>query len=63
MDEEEKPFPIEFIIILLLIAVANDIAEIFFDLLDFTGVGIAGEAIMEPANFILDFFSESEQRI
>jgi len=56
MDEEEKPFPIEFIIILLLIAVANDIAEIFFDLLDFTGVGIAGEAIMEPANFILDFF-------
>ncbi len=56
MDEEEKPFPIEFIVILLLIAIANDIAEVFFDFLDFTGVGIAGEAIMEPANFVLDFF-------
>jgi hypothetical protein len=56
MDEEEKPFPIEFIIILLIVAVANDVAEVFFDLLDFTGVGVAGEAIMEPANFVLDFF-------
>lgn len=57
MDEEiEKPFPIEFIIILLLIAIANDVAEVFFDLLDFTGIGVAGEAIMEPANLILDFF-------
>jgi|GEM_PF-2477896 hypothetical protein len=56
MDEGEKPFPIEFIVILLIVAVANDIAEIFFDILDFTGVGIAGEAIMEPVNFVLDFF-------
>jgi hypothetical protein len=57
MDEEiEKPFPIEFIVILLLVAVANDVAEVFFDFLDFTGVGVAGEAIMEPANFVLDFF-------
>jgi hypothetical protein len=56
MDEEEKPFPIEFIVILLLIAVANDVAEIFFDLLDFTGVGLAGEGVMEPANLVLDFF-------
>jgi hypothetical protein len=56
MDEEEKPFPIEYIIILLIVAVANDVAEIFFDLLDFTGVGVAGEAIMEPANLVLDFF-------
>ena len=57
MDEEtEKPFPIEFIIILLIVAIVNDVAEIFFDLLDFTGVGIAGEAIMEPANVALDFF-------
>ena len=56
MDEEEKPFPIEFIVILLIVALANDIAEIFFDILDFTGVGVAGEAIMEPINFILDFF-------
>ncbi|MGD1002988.1 MAG: hypothetical protein ABR884_00220 [Minisyncoccia bacterium] len=56
MDEGEKPFPIEFIVILLIVAVANDVAEIFFDLLDFTGVGVAGEAIMEPANFVLDFF-------
>jgi hypothetical protein len=56
MDEGEKPFPIEYIVILLIIAIANDVAEIFFDLLDFTGVGIAGEAIMEPANFVLDLF-------
>jgi hypothetical protein len=57
MDEEiEKPFPIEFIVILLLVAIANDVAEIFFDILDFTGVGLAGEAIMEPANFVLDLF-------
>lgn len=56
MDEGEKPFPIEFIVILLIVAIANDVAEIFFDLLDFTGVGVAGEAIMEPANFVLDFF-------
>jgi hypothetical protein len=56
MDEEEKPFPIEFIVILLLVAIANDVAEVFFDLLDFTGVGIAGEAIMEPVDFVLDFF-------
>jgi len=61
MDEAEeqeivKPFPIEIIIILMIVAVANDVAEIFFDLLDFTGVGIAGEAIMEPADLILDFF-------
>jgi hypothetical protein len=56
MDEEEKPFPIEFIVILLIIAMANDVAEIFFDILDFTGVGVAGEAIMEPINFVLDFF-------
>jgi hypothetical protein len=56
MDEEEKPFPIEFIVILLIVAVVNDVAEVFFDLLDFTGVGVAGEAIMEPANFVLDFF-------
>lgn len=57
MDEEiEKPFPIELFVILLIVAIANDIAEIFFDLLDFTGVGVAGEAIMEPANFILDLF-------
>lgn len=56
MDEGEKPFPIEFIVILLLIAIANDIAEVFFDFLDFTGIGVAGEAIMEPANFVLDLF-------
>jgi hypothetical protein len=56
MDEEEKPFPIEFIVILLIIAIANDVAEVFFDFLDFTGVGITGEAIMEPANLVLDFF-------
>jgi hypothetical protein len=56
MDEGEKPFPIEFIVILLIIAVANDVAEIFFDLLDFTGVGVAGEAIMVPIDLVLDFF-------
>jgi hypothetical protein len=56
MDEEEKPFPIEYFVIFLLIALANDIAQVFFILLDFTGVGIAGEAIMEPINAVLDFF-------
>jgi hypothetical protein len=55
-EEQEKPFPIEYFVILLLVAIANDVAEIIFDLLDFTGIGIAGEAIMEPANFILDIF-------
>lgn len=56
MDEGEKPFPIEFIVILLLIAAANDIAQVFFLLLDFTGVGVAGEAIMEPADAALGVF-------
>jgi hypothetical protein len=56
MNEEEKAFPIELIVILIPIALINDIAEVFFDLLDFTGVGISGEAIMEPANLILDLF-------
>lgn len=56
MDEGEKPFPIELIVILMVVAIANDIAEICFDLLDFTGVGIAGEGIMEPANLALDLF-------
>jgi hypothetical protein len=56
MDEEEKPFDIVIIVMLLIIAIGNDIAEVFFDLLDFTGVGIVGEAIMEPANFLLDLF-------
>jgi len=55
-EEEEKPFDVVIIVMLLIIAIANDIAEVFFDLLDFTGVGIAGEAIMEPANLLLDFF-------
>jgi hypothetical protein len=56
MDEGEKPFPIEFFVILLIIAAANDVAEIIFDLLDFTGVGIAGEAIMVPIDLVLDVF-------
>jgi hypothetical protein len=56
MDDEEKVFPIEFVVILIAIALGNDIAEIFFDLLDFTGVGVAGEGIMEPINLLLDLF-------
>jgi hypothetical protein len=56
MDEEEKPFDIVIIVMLLIIAIGNDVAEVFFDLLDFTGVGVVGEAIMEPANFLLDIF-------
>ena len=52
MDEKEKPFDIISIVILLTLALLNDGAEIFFDLLAlWTGVGIVGEAIMEPANF------------
>jgi len=57
MDEEiEKPFPIEYFAIFFIIAAANDIARVFFLFLDFTGVGIDGEAIMEPINLVLDFF-------
>jgi hypothetical protein len=56
MDEGEKPFGIELIVILLIVAVINDVAEILFDILDCTGVGLAGEGIMEPINLVLDAF-------
>jgi len=56
MDESKKPFDAVWIIFLILIALANDGAEIFFDLLAMTGVGLVGEAIMEPVNVILDGF-------
>jgi hypothetical protein len=55
MDEEKKAFNIVEIIILMMIAIANDAAEIVFDLLALTGVGLAGEAIMEPINLLVDF--------
>ena len=54
MDEQEKVFDTTSIIILLMISVANDAAEIFFDLLAATGIGLPGEAIMEPINFLVD---------
>ncbi len=54
MDEQEKPFDTISIIILLSLAVANDGAEIFFDVLASTMVGLPGEAIMEPIDFIVD---------
>ena len=54
MDEQEKVFDTTSIVMLLTISVANDAAEIFFDLLAATGIGLPGEAIMEPINFLVD---------
>jgi hypothetical protein len=54
MDEQKKPFDIVSIVILILLALANDGAEIFCDLIDFTGVGLASEGIMKPVDFIMD---------
>lgn len=54
MDEKEKPFDTVSIVILVLLALGNDGAEIFFDLLAATVVGLPGEAIMEPINLGMD---------
>ena len=54
MDEQEKPFDTVSIVILMILAVANDIAEIISDLFAATIVGIVGEAIMEPVDFAVD---------
>ncbi len=54
MDEQEKPFDTVSIVILVLISLANDAAEVFFDILAATVVGLPGEAIMEPINFLVD---------
>lgn len=54
MDDEQKPFDIVSIVILMLIAVANDALEIVFDLLAATGIGLPGEAIMKPIDFLID---------
>lgn len=54
MDEQNKPFDTVSIVILILISLANDAAEVFFSLLAATGIGLAGEAIMEPINFCVD---------
>ncbi len=54
MDEQNKPFDTVSIVILVLISLANDAAEVFFSLLAATGIGLAGEAIMEPINFCVD---------
>jgi len=54
MDEQEKPFDTISIIVLLSLAVANDGAEIFFDVLASTMVGLPGESIMKPIDFAMD---------
>jgi len=54
MDEKEKPFDVVSIVLLLILAVANDAAEIIFDLLAFTGIGLVGEVVMEPVNLVMD---------
>jgi hypothetical protein len=54
MEEEKKPFDTVSIVILVLLSIANDAAEIFFDILAATVVGLPGEAIMEPIDFIMD---------
>ena len=53
---DEKAFSEVWIILLLLIAAANDLATAFFSLLAFTGVGLAGEGIMIPINALLGAF-------
>ena len=54
MDEQKKPFDTVSIVILILLALGNDGAEIFFDLLAATVVGLPGEAIMEPIDLAMD---------
>jgi len=54
MDEQEKVFDAVSIVLLVLISLANDAAEVFFDILAATVVGIPGEAIMEPINLLID---------
>lgn len=54
MDEKTKPFDTVSIVLLMLLSVGNDGLEIIFDLLAATGVGIGGEAIMEPINIAMD---------
>jgi len=54
MDEQKKPFDVVSIVILMLLAVANDGAEIFCDLIDFTGVGLGSEALMLPIDGLMD---------
>jgi hypothetical protein len=54
MDEQKKTFDTVSIVVLLILALMNDGMEVFFDILAMTGVGITGEAIMEPFNFIMD---------
>jgi hypothetical protein len=55
MDDKDKPFDIVSIVILVMIGLANDAAEIVFDLLAATVAGLPGEAIMKPIDFIVDF--------
>ncbi len=54
MDEQKKTFDEVSIVIMVLLALGNDGAEIFFDLLAATVIGLPGEAIMEPVNLALD---------
>ena len=55
---KEKPFNEIWWVILILPAIVNDGLEIIFDLAALTGVGLAGEGIMEPLDAILDVFYE-----
>jgi hypothetical protein len=54
MDEKQKPFDAVSIVIMVLLALGNDGAEVFFDLLAATVVGLPGEAIMEPIDLAMD---------
>ena len=56
MDEPEKPFNEVWIVLLVIVALANDGLEVLFDLLAMTGIGLPGEAIMEPINIALGPF-------
>jgi hypothetical protein len=53
MDEQEKPFDTVSIAILMIVAIANDIAEIIADLIAIPLAGV-DEIIMEPIDFLID---------
>lgn len=54
MDDKEMPFSTVDIVFLVIIGLVNDGLEIFFDLLAASVVGLPGEAIMEPIDFVFD---------
>lgn len=54
MDEQEKPFDVVSIVLLLFIGVLNDAAEVISDLFAAVIVGLPFEVIMEIIDFLVD---------